>query len=216
MLSSDGTAAMSMRAQQARSLAIGLIAPATWEAAQCHFVTMALKNRHVVSHNAMSDSRNGIHTTESPPTKPAQGGRGLWQGGLNPPDPSSFEPLSEPPRALPHTTGARTRHRTGTIRLRSNAPSSVHASTKPGSNCPILPFDGTGAMSVCTQQARFLAGTGASKWFVVRRQVHHFDIQNEVFLVDTHQNRWHRRVLREISPLGPCSWVGVCLNGPPK
>ena len=120
---------------------------------------MALKNRHVVSHNATFDSRNGIHTTESPPKKPAQGGRGLWQGGLNPPDPSSFEPLSEPPRALPHTTGARIRHRTGTILLRSNAPSSVHASTKPGSNCPILPFDGTGAMSVCTQQARFLVGT---------------------------------------------------------
>ena len=50
--------------------------PATLEAAQCRFVTMALKNRHVVSHNATFDSRNGIHTTDFPPQSPLKGGGG--------------------------------------------------------------------------------------------------------------------------------------------
>ena len=38
MLPLDGTVAMLVRVQQARSLAIGRIAAATWEAAQCRFV----------------------------------------------------------------------------------------------------------------------------------------------------------------------------------
>ena len=38
MLPLDGTVAMLVRVQQARSLAIGRIAAAAWEAAQCSFV----------------------------------------------------------------------------------------------------------------------------------------------------------------------------------
>ena len=43
MLPLDGTVAMLVRVQQARSLAIGRIAAAAWEAAQCRFVLTAPK-----------------------------------------------------------------------------------------------------------------------------------------------------------------------------
>ena len=42
MLPLDGTVAMLVRVQQARSLAIGRIAAAAWEAAQCSFVLKEL------------------------------------------------------------------------------------------------------------------------------------------------------------------------------